>query len=134
MRPFFTTKACLLVALAFLVTPARAAERHVTVSAGRTTQIGFFFIRAKHTCEHGPKPRLEHNRMPVHGTLTTVWRKQPPKSGPCKGIDMWGTAVIYRPDRGFRGEDHFILDAYFPYTYGSLPSRLDRMRVSVTVK
>ena len=112
-----TIRTALLACAVLAAVPAAAAER--TVPANRTTELAFLNVYNTHGCRYGARPKLRL-RQPEHGRITTRWLRRPYAAGPssqgaekCKGRDMYGLAVYYTPDRGYRGPD----DYYLRWTY-----------------
>lgn len=107
--------ACLFI-LTFPVT-AQADTFRETVPRNKATVVG---SRATTLpgCVAGVPPKMKVRQAPKHGKVSfkQVSGKLSEKSGRCAGKTVKGTLVIYKPDRGYKGEDvfkvGFVMDMY----------------------
>lgn len=101
------------IALTAATVPAFAADR--TVPANRTSEMAFLNVYDTHYCAYGARPQVRLKK-PRHGRITTRWTKRTIAGNQfglggekCVGRDMYGLAVYYTPDPGFRGTDSYKL-------------------------
>ena len=92
-----------------------ASPTSIVVPANRTTEVGFLNVYDTHGCAYGARPRVRL-KPPSHGRITTRWQRRPITTNrfglggeKCVGRDMYGLAVFYTPEPGFRGEDSYKL-------------------------
>lgn len=125
-----------LVFICLLSSAALADTIRETVRANRATPVGSHAVYGPQ-CGSGTIPKMKITQQPKHGTVTfkQFSGKLGEKAGRCAGKTVKGTAVIYRPDKGFRGEDvfrvRFVMDMY---TYGSTKIRNVSNKYVIQVK
>lgn len=116
-------KNCLLAAILAIVTVAAepniqayAETIDLDVGANRTTTIYRMVLYASRRCTAMARPELRVRKI-SHGKITERPGTWLVDRGECKGHRIKGTAVLYTPDRGFRGKDtvrlSFKMDRYF---------------------
>jgi len=103
MRVFF---GCLILLLFSSFAQADTIRR--TVPANKTSAVGAHATYGP-ACTGGAIPKFRIVKAPKHGTVTfkQVSFKLSEKAGRCAGKNVKGTAIIYKPKGGFRGEDVF---------------------------
>lgn len=109
-----------LVAIAFLVASLTgAAAKQVKVPANKTSYVGVHGTFSSSTCSGSTIPKLHLGRKPQHGKVTFKTVSGQVKDGPCKGSQMKGTGVFYRPNSGYRGNDSFSVEFQYNYFEGA---------------
>lgn len=97
---------CLFVLLGSSI--AQADTFRETVPRNKSTVVG---SRATTLpgCLTGAPPKMKVRVAPKHGKVTfkQVSGKLGEKAGRCAGKTVKGTLVIYKPDRGYKGDDVF---------------------------
>ncbi|WP_305984302.1 hypothetical protein [Roseibium sp. MMSF_3544] len=88
-----------------------------TIPANKASSVGAHAIYGP-DCTGGAVPRMKVTQAPKNGTVSfrQVSAKLTEKAGRCAGKSVNGTVVVYKPNRGFRGEDifkvRFIMDMH----------------------
>jgi len=106
-----------LLSLLLLTSFVQAETIRRTVSANKTTSVGAHGTY-KQNCQPSAIPRMKVSTPPKNGTVSfkQVSFKLSEDAGRCAGRTVKGTAVYYKPNRGFRGEDvfrvRFTMDMY----------------------
>ncbi len=102
-----------------LMCAASQAETYrKTVPANRTSGVGAQAVFSTGDCHAGTPPKMKVRRAPQNGTVSfkQVTFNLSEDAGKCAGRRVAGTAIYYKPARGFRGEDVFsvryTMDAY----------------------
>lgn len=97
-----------LAAAVFLASGLAAQAEDYKVQANRTSGLTFIYVYSELNCAFGSKPTFKVLTEPKHGKIFSKWMKlnltDVPKN--CKGKPVYGTAIFYTPNKGFRGEDH----------------------------
>lgn len=112
MRVFLS--ALILIAVS---TIAQADTIRRTIPANKTSAVGAHATYGPF-CKAGAIPKMKVTKQPEHGTVTfkQVSYKLSEGAGRCAGQSVKGTAVVYKPKRGYRGKDVFkvgyVMDMY----------------------
>lgn len=107
-----------------------------TVPANKTSAVGAHATYGPE-CESGTIPKMKVTQAPKNGKVSfqQINTKLSEKAGRCAGRPVKGTIVVYKPNRGFRGEDvfkvRFTMDMY---DYGSAKIRNVTNRYIIQVK
>ena len=107
-----------------------------TVPANKTSAVGAHATYGPE-CESGTVPKMKVTQAPKNGKVSfqQINTKLSEKAGRCAGRPVKGTIVVYKPNRGFRGEDvfkvRFTMDMY---DYGSAKIRNVTNRYIIQVK
>lgn len=103
MRLFFSFLILLSISSA-----AHADTIRREIPANKTSTVGAHATYGPE-CAGGAIPKFRITKAPEHGKVTfkKVSFKLSEKTGRCAGRSVKGTAVIYKPDRGYRGKDVF---------------------------
>jgi hypothetical protein len=100
-------KTVLAAATLFAAGSAAQAEDY-KVPANKTSGLTFFYVYSELNCAFGSKPTFKVLTEPKHGKIFSKWMKlnltDVPKN--CKGRPVYGTAIFYTPEKGYRGKDH----------------------------
>lgn len=93
--------------LPILAVAAPALADDITVPAGRTSPIGFYYTYSHHTCYYGNKPEFKLTKAPEHGTVKAVWKgyRMGKEARNCNGKPMYGMLILYSPNKGYHGKD-----------------------------
>jgi hypothetical protein len=104
MRRIFTF---ILGAMAVFAAATSSFAEDRTVPANKTSVISFYYVFLEETCSFGAKPTFKVLSPPEHGTITSRWINVKLKDvrKNCKGRPIYGTAVFYTPNKGYRGKD-----------------------------
>lgn len=97
-----------LLVLLFSSSIASAETIRREVPANKTSTVGAHATYGP-SCTGGAIPKFRVTKAPEHGQVTfkVVSFKLSDKTGRCAGRNVKGTAVIYKPNRGYRGKDVF---------------------------
>lgn len=107
-----------------------------TVPANKTSVVGAHATYGP-LCEGGTIPKMKVTQAPKNGSVSfqQVSSKLSEKAGRCAGKTVKGTLVVYKPNRGFRGEDvfrvRFVMDMH---TYGTAKIRNVSNKYVIKVK
>ncbi len=119
-------RSLLISTLLFLIPAfAQADTIRETVPANKTSVVGAHATYGP-LCEGGTIPKMKVTQEPKNGTVSfeQVTRKLSEKAGRCAGKTVKGTLVVYKPNRGFRGEDIFrVRFVMNMHTYGTAKIR-----------
>ncbi len=100
----------LLSVIAFFIacTLAQAETVRRTVPANKTSSVGAH-ATYNQQCHPSAIPKMKVSKAPEHGTVSfkQVSFKLSDRAGRCAGRSVKGTAVYYKPNRGYRGQDVF---------------------------
>ncbi len=100
------------VVLIFLFGNAQAETVRREAPANKSSVVGGHSTFQTMTCSAGAIPQLKLGKKPKNGTVT--FRQSSYKlgkdSGRCKGKNVKGMLVVYKPNRGYRGKDTFRVD------------------------
>jgi hypothetical protein len=102
----FLSLSCLIVLL--VSTNARADTIRDTVPTNRASVVGSAATYGP-DCTAGKIPELKIRQAPKHGKVSfeVISTQLSEQAGRCAGKNVMAALVIYRPDKGFRGEDTF---------------------------
>jgi hypothetical protein len=122
--------------LVFVSSLAHAETIRRTVSANKTTSVGAHATYHRSQCGPLAIPEMKVAKQPKNGTVSfkQATFKLSEKAGPCAGRQVKGTAIYYKPKRGFRGKDEFkVRFTMDMYTAGSAKIRnvVDRYIIEV---
>ncbi|MEL7525522.1 MAG: hypothetical protein AAFN16_07125 [Pseudomonadota bacterium] len=128
----------LVFSFLLLLTPtfAQADTFRETVPANKTSVVGAHATYGP-LCEGGTIPKMKVTQAPKNGSVSfrQVSSKLSEKAGRCAGKTVKGTLVVYKPNRGFRGEDvfrvRFVMDMH---TYGTAKIRNVSNKYVIEVK
>ena len=97
---------CLILFL--ISTLAHADTIRRTIPPNKSSTVGAHATYGP-ACRAGAIPQFRITKAPEHGTVSfkQVSFKLSEKAGRCAGRNVKGTAVIYKPNRGYRGDDVF---------------------------
>ncbi|MDH6266734.1 hypothetical protein M2360_002130 [Rhizobium sp. SG_E_25_P2] len=97
-----------LAAAAFLVSGLAAQAEDYKVAANKTSGLTFMYVYSEINCAFGSKPTFKVLTEPKHGKIFSKWMKLNLTDAPknCKGRPVYGTAIFYTPNKGYRGEDY----------------------------
>lgn len=130
----------ILISLLFILLTCTAGQAETvrkTVPANKTSSVGAQAVYSMGDCHGGPVPQMKVKRGPENGTVSfkKVAFKLSKSAGKCAGRRVGGTAIYYKPKRGFRGKDVFTvrytMDAY---TAGSAKIRNIVQKYIIDVK
>ena len=129
----------ILSALAFAVVlgTAQADTFRRTVPANKTSSVGANATYTRSGCTAGAIPQYKVSKKPQHGEVRfkQVTFKLSKDAGRCAGTKVKGTAIIYKPNRGYRGKDTFKVGYKMDqYVSGSAKIRYVVDRYIVEVK
>lgn len=132
---FISTFLAIVAAIALSFTSAGAAERKV-VPANKTSAVGFIYYSSDlgTNCQNPGRGKYKVTREAKYGSIGLEWRKIKGNFHMgCKNVTMPGLAVFYTPQKGFRGEDEFVVRLTMPGFYGPSTnvSRTWKFRVDV---
>lgn len=125
-----------LLSLLMLCSTALADTLRETVPANRTSTVGTHATYGP-SCTSGALPKFKITQPPKNGTVSfkQVSGTLGAKAGRCAGKRIKGTAVVYKPKKGFRGEDKFKVGFKMDmYTAGSAKIRNVVHKYIITVK
>ncbi|MTH96488.1 hypothetical protein [Roseibium sp. RKSG952] len=90
-------------------TVASAETVRREVPANKVSVLGANSTFNKSTCLPGEIPQYKVTKAPKHGEVSfrTVSYKLSESAGRCAGKPVKATAVVYKPKRGYKGEDTF---------------------------
>ena len=73
---------------------------------------------------------------PMHGKIRFEWVLYPLPEGSsnCKGKQIKGMNVLYRPDAGYRGKDEVHIGLRYPMFEGSTSTSYSEDSFNITVK
>lgn len=95
-----------------------------TVPANRSTELGFIAVATKQgSCSQPQKPKMTLLSAPSHGNVQFKWRHgevEKFKSRCPNGV--MGMAIIYTPERGYRGPDSFAFGVSYVAFQGGSPN------------
>lgn len=102
----------ILIAFVFLLstTLGFAGTTKRTVPANKTSAVGAHATYAPN-CYGGAIPQMKISKEPKHGAVTfrRTTFKLSKDAGKCAGTPVKGTAIYYKPKRGYRGSDSFTM-------------------------
>ena len=113
---------CLASALALLLTPAIAGPigtPYKVVRSGMTAEMGLHYALAN-DCRSRGAVSINLLRAPHSGDVLIGARRAHPTFAPgsayarCNARLVEGTQVYYRPNPGYTGSDHYIVERVFP--------------------
>ena len=106
--------AFLAAGLTVLAVPASAETIERTVKANHRSPVGGLFTYEVGTCRASAIPDVTIRDKPRNGTVAihSVTATLPPETN-CGGQKVSGPALIYTPNKGFKGADQFTID--FPF-------------------
>ena len=113
---FISTLMVVTTAILLALSPAQAAEKRA-VPANKTSSVGFFYFAAglDHNCANSGRGKFKITKQPGHGSVRLEWRKvKADFQGGCKGKTMGGVAAWYTPEKGYRGDDEFVIRINVP--------------------
>jgi len=124
-----------MATMAGLLVPAVGSAADVTVPANRESMIGYMTGIADN-CHNAGKPKMDVAREPAHGAVRFQWmkRKIDRKTSVCNGRAVWGMAVFFKPDAGYRGKDAFSVGMHMQAYVNSTGIRYIKENVSIVVK
>jgi len=131
MRLFLSCLAFFLISSVALADTIRR-----TVPANRASSVGAQATYSQSTCNGSVIPKFEVTKAPEHGKVSfkQATFKLSEKAGKCAGKRVKGTAVIFRPDKGFRGKDTFKVGFKMEKYIGNGRIRYVVDRYVITVK
>lgn len=82
-----------------------------TVPANKVSAVGAHATYSQTNCFAGVIPQFRVLREPKHGSVSFKQQvfKLSKDAGRCAGTTVKGTAIYYKPERGYRGKDEFKL-------------------------
>lgn len=118
-----------------LVAQPTAAQygKLITAKAGAQTPVYALSVYNTQTCRPGPTPKITSMKA-SHGTLSSVVFNHTFDKGVCKGVKAKSLAIIYTPDKGFRGQDTAVISFVFPLRQGHPGKQAKSARVRIAVK
>lgn len=122
--------------LALFSTFSLADTIRETVPANRASAVGSHAVYGPY-CGAGIIPKMKVTRAPKNGSVSfkQVSGKLGENAGRCAGKTVKGTVIVYKPNRGFRGEDvfnvRFTMDMH---TYGTAKIRNVSNKYIIKVK
>ncbi len=132
-------RSVLVVLAAVIVTSCTTTGGSISdikVAANRSNKIGFVSVATKYgSCKQPGKLKMDVVKAPEHGNVRFEWTR-----GKSSGVNarcgvVYGMAIIYTPDRGYRGPDNFKIGTRYPtYVQGTTTSRYATDNVSVVVR
>lgn len=128
----------LILSVLVLLVPAlaQADTFRETVPANKTSVVGAHATYGP-LCEGGTIPQMKVTQAPKNGSVSfqQVTSKLSEKAGRCAGKTVKGTLVVYKPKRGFRGEDVFrVRFVMNMHTYGTAKIRNVSNKYVINVK
>lgn len=108
-------KKMVVVAAMLAITAGAAAAETITIPANRISGLGDFSASTP-DCRVIGKPNASVPTRPAHGKVTFQWvSSRIGKYGKkCEGRAIHAMRVLYQPDKGYRGPDHFTIGMRFP--------------------
>lgn len=97
-----------------LAGPACAETVARTVKANQRTPVAGLFTYERETCRAAEIPNLSFSSRPTNGSIAIHQVTVP--LGPdttCQGRRIMGPALVYTPNKGFRGQDQFTIEYPF---------------------
>lgn len=94
--------------LLLISTVAQADTIRRTIPANKTSTVGAHATYGPY-CKAGIIPKFRVTKEPEHGTVSfkQATFELSENAGRCAGHKVKGTAVVYKPKRGYRGKDVF---------------------------
>jgi hypothetical protein len=119
--------AFLVAGVVVLAAPASAETIERTVKANQRSPVGGLFTYEVGTCRASAIPNVTVRDQPRNGTVAIhpVTATLPPETN-CGGQKVSGPALIYTPNKGFKGADQFTIDFPFATNEARSPTGMSR--------